>query len=166
LNRSPPQQQTQTSISSQAKVERQANNVSPNTLLYQKLFKMISSSSDVSVMSGEMNKLLENPVVKERLQRLHQQLLQNPGHFLPKFENIIRADYSSDAVKVNRDALAQDLQDLKNYYAKYGNQSSSSEKSSNKMTVSPLGAPSVQQLAEQQRLQQTSRVIDREFKRR
>ncbi len=143
--------------------ERQANNSSPNAVLYQKLLRMISSSNDMGVMSSQMSSLLANPVVKERLQRLHQQLLLNPGHFLPKFENIIRSDLGSasgEEAKLSGAALAQDLHDLKNYYARFG--AVSSDKSTDESLK--VASPVEQQQQQQQRL--PTRVMDREFKRR
>ena len=64
--------------------------VSPNAQLYQKLLKLISSSSSYSEqINSQMNTLLANPNIKAQLKQLHSQLLKNPNQYLPQLENIL-----------------------------------------------------------------------------
>ena len=63
---------------------------SPNAQLYQKLLKLISSSSSYSEqINSQMNTLLANPNIKAQLKQLHTQLLKNPNQYLPQLENIL-----------------------------------------------------------------------------
>jgi hypothetical protein len=64
--------------------------VSPNAQLYQKLLKLISSSSSYSEqINSQMSTLLANPNIKAQLKQLHSQLLKNPNQYLPQLESIL-----------------------------------------------------------------------------
>lgn len=155
-------------------IDRELLNRSPNSQLYEKLLKMISDSSDLN-LTYEMNSLLTNPVIKSRLKRLHQQLLQNPNHLLPKFESIIKNDFQSISPNsnsnTNESVTQQDLLELKNYYSKFAETNGNINYNNNNNNVAKnvvvLSNPSAGvAVSSQANSYSMSRLIDREFKRR
>lgn len=80
-------------------VAQQSGPTSPNAQLYQKLLKLISSSSSYSEqINSQMNALLSNPNIKAQLKQLHSQLLKNPSQYLPQLENILLEKPASPTV--------------------------------------------------------------------
>lgn len=70
--------------------QQQQGPASPNAQLYQKLLKLISSSSSYSEqINSQMSTLLANPNIKAQLKQLHSQLLKNPNQYLPQLESIL-----------------------------------------------------------------------------
>jgi hypothetical protein len=72
--------------------EERPKSISPNTVLYQQLLKLLSNNSNAPQMSeAEINCLLAKPKIREQLKQLHTQLLQNPDLYLPQLEQVILA---------------------------------------------------------------------------
>ena len=95
--------------------------------LYQKLLELISSTSiQNEKINSELDSLLSNPEIKNKLMQLHQELLKNPNQYLMQIENFLQTaslskkKSSTTAENINKKFNTY-LSKLKRFYSSHEN---------------------------------------------